>query len=157
MVSLTVVTSVGPELVSLTGSETALAGETVSYTCSGLDSNPPSSVVWDVRDHTGRSVMDIVKVSQLSTTTSQQGWATSSTIEIPIPREGSTVGLHLTCSLTNPELRNNIVKEQTLAVQCKYLESNYWTGTLYHCISVICITVIHVILLSLHHCIIVSQ
>ena len=105
--------------MSLTGPETALAGETVSYTCSGLDSNPPATVQWEVRDHSGRSAMSLVKVSQLSTTTSQQGWATSSSIEVAVPREGSTIGLHLTCTVTNTELGHQIVKEQTLAVHCK--------------------------------------
>ena len=114
-----VLTSVGPEVVSLTGPETAEAGETVSFTCSGLASNPPSSVQWEVRDHSGNSAKSLVKVSQLTTTASEEGWTSSSSVELTVPRDGSTVGLHLTCTVTNPELRTEIVKEQTLAVQCK--------------------------------------
>ena len=92
----------------------------MSYTCSGLDSNPPATVEWEVRDHSGRSAMSLVTVSQLSTTTtSEQGWATSSSIEVAVPLEGSTIGLHLTCTVTNTDLRQPIVKEQTLAVHCK--------------------------------------
>ena len=119
-------------MVNLTGPETALAGETVSYTCSGLDSNPPAKVEWEVRDHSGESAMHLVKVSQLSTTTSEEGWATSSSIEVRVPRDGQTLGLHLACTVTNPELSQETVKEQRLAVQCK---SNYCTGTLSQCLS----------------------
>ena len=118
--------------MSLTGPETALAGETVSYTCSGLDSNPPAKVEWEVRDHSGGSAMHLVKLSQLSTTTSEEGWATSSFIEVTVPQDGQTLGLHLVCTVTNPELGQESVKEQTLAVQCKW---NYCTGTLSQCIS----------------------
>ena len=105
--------------MSLTGPETAEAGETVSYTCSGLESNPPATVQWEVRDHSGRSAMELVKVSELSTTTSEEGWTTSSSIELTVPQAGTTLGLHLTCTVTNTELRQQIVKEQALAVQCK--------------------------------------
>ena len=91
----------------------------MSFSCSGLESNPPSTVQWEVRDHSGRSAMELVKVSGLSTTRSKEGWTSSSAIELTVPQAGSTLGLHLSCRVTNTELGRQIVKEQTLAVHCK--------------------------------------
>ena len=110
--------SVGPELVSLTGPETVTAGERGTFSCSSQESNPASNIQWTLTSEQGE-VGHLLTISDLSTTNTQHGWTTISSAEVSVPRSESLLGLKVICTITNPQLEQEIVKEQSVTVLCK--------------------------------------
>ena len=100
--------SVGPELVSLTGPETVTAGERGTFSCSSQESNPASNIQWTLTSEQGE-VGHLLTVSDLATTNTQHGWTTISSAEVSVPRSESLLGLKVICTITNPQLEQEIV------------------------------------------------
>ena len=98
--------------MEIRGSETAKSGQTLNFECSTSNSNPASTVHWEVD---GRMVSGNTNVTD---TSPDGGWVSQSNISVNIQPNDKTKTI--SCFAKNAALGETKVETHIVTVLCKY-------------------------------------
>ena len=106
------IVSVAPDRLEIRGPETCKVGQSLNFQCSASNSNPASSLSWEVDGDLVSSSNNVTQVSR------EGGWMTSSNISINIGASDKTKTI--SCFAKNAALGETKVETHIVTVLCKY-------------------------------------
>ena len=104
---------VAPDRVEIRGRETAEVGQTLNFECTTSNSNPASTLHWEVDGGVLSGTTNITDVS------SDGGWVSSTNLSVTIKPEDKTKTI--SCFAKNAALGETKVETHIVTVLCKYL------------------------------------
>ena len=105
---------VAPDRVEIQGPETAKVGQTLNFECATSNSNPASTLHWEIDGRVTRSGTD----SNLTSEAADGGWLTSANTSVTIRPNDKTKTI--SCYAKNAALGETKVETHIVTVLCEY-------------------------------------
>ena len=105
---------VAPDRVEIQGPETAKVGQTLNFECATSNSNPASTLHWEIDGRVTRSGSD----SNLTSEAADGGWLTSANTSVTIRPNDKTKTI--SCYAKNAALGETKVETHIVTVLCEY-------------------------------------
>ena len=108
---------VAPDRVEILGPETAKVGQTLNFECAASNSNPASTILWEVDGTMTKASNNVTPVSE------EGGWMTNSNISVNIGPNDKTKTI--SCFAKNAALGETKVETHIVTILCKYQTGKY--------------------------------